>query len=64
MTWIKRIKRFLYYYWGTHDNKFVVDHNGNKIVFLDNSWTGRTEVSTSFTERTKPTTSWTERTKP
>jgi len=51
---VKRVKNFLVYFWGTDDDKYVTDHNGNKIVFSeDYSFTGRTKNAAVYTKRTK-----------
>ena len=50
-TWVDKIKKFLTYFWGTHDNKYVVDHLSRKIVFLDNSYTNKTRNTSSWTRK-------------
>lgn len=35
---IYKLKNLWYYYWGTEEGKYVADHNGNYIVFLDKSF--------------------------
>ena len=43
-TFIKRVKKFLVYFWGNQDDDYIVDHLGRKIVFSEDY---------SFTKRTK-----------
>lgn len=52
-TFVNRVKNFLYYFWGTDDGKYVVDHNGNKIVFFDNSFQQRTKNESTYSLRSK-----------
>lgn len=54
-TFINKVKNFLVYFWGTHDDKYVVDHNGNKIIFSDSdySFTDRTKNASNYTNRVK-----------
>ena len=45
---IYKLKNLSYYYWGTEQGKYVADHEGNYIVFLDKAF--------NYVE--KNTTSW------
>ena len=50
----KRAINFLVYFWGTDEDKYVVDHSGRKIVFsLDYSFAGRTKNTADYTNRAK-----------
>lgn len=37
-NFIYKLKNLWYYYWGTDDGKYVIDHLGRKIVFIDKSF--------------------------
>jgi len=52
-TLVERVKKFLVYFWGTHDGKYVVDHNGNRIVFFDNSFVNTPKNTSTLTEDIK-----------
>ena len=50
MTWAYKIKPLIRtLLWGTHDNKYVVDHLNRKIVFFE---------SGQFNFKEKKTTNW------
>ncbi len=50
-NWADRVRKFLMYFWGTHDKKYVIDHEGRKIVFLDNSYTNKARNTSSWTRK-------------
>ncbi len=52
-TFVNKAMRLLFYYWGTHDDKYVVDHLGRKIVFIDNSYTYKTKKATTWNYKDK-----------
>ncbi len=52
-SWGNKLKNLLIYFWGTHDDKYVVDHEGRKIVFLDNSYTNKTKKTSSWSYKAK-----------
>ncbi len=37
-NFIYKLKNLWYYYWGTEDGKYIVDHEQRQIVFLDKSF--------------------------
>lgn len=53
MTWVYKVKQLLYYFWGTHDDKYVVDHLGRKIIFFDKSFKYKNKNSTSWSYKSK-----------
>ena len=44
-----KVMRFLKYFWGTHDGKYIIDHNGNKILFIDNEYKSKVMKETPWT---------------
>jgi len=53
MSWINRLKKLALYFWGTHDNKYVVDHEGRKIIFFDNRFSNIKKNITTWSNRNK-----------
>ena len=62
-TWVNRVKNFLVYFWGTHNDKYVVDHNGNKIVFFSNAFQLSTKHESNYSLGTKHEANYSLRTK-
>lgn len=52
-NWIKKAKSFLVYFWGTHDDKYIVNEDGKKIVFLDRSFKQKDKNITNWQNKNK-----------
>jgi hypothetical protein len=53
-TFLGKVKNFLVYFWGDHEDRYVIDHLGRKIVFSEDlSFAGRSKNTTSYTNRAK-----------
>jgi hypothetical protein len=52
-TFVNKAKQFLYYFWGTHDNDYVVDHLGRKIIFFDYSPDWKDKETTVWSHKSK-----------
>lgn len=52
-TFTNKVKNLLYYFWGTDDDKYVVDHLGRKIVFFDYDYSNKNKQSTTYTNKSK-----------
>ena len=46
-NFIYKLKNLWYYYWGTEDGKYIVDHEQRQIVFLDKSFGYLIKISQS-----------------
>ena len=52
-TLTERAKNLLYYFWGTDDDEYVVDHLDRKIIFFDYGYTYSTKNTSAYTNRSK-----------
>lgn len=52
-NWINKVKSLLQYFWGTHDDKYVVDHKNRKIVFIDRSFQNIDKNKTNWFNKNK-----------
>ena len=53
MSWTNLVKNLLYYFWGTDDGKYVVDHLKRKIVFFDYDYSNKNKQSATYTNKSK-----------
>jgi hypothetical protein len=53
MSWTYKVKQLLYYFWGTDDNKYVVDHLGRKIIFFDKNFSYKTKTPSTWSYKSK-----------
>jgi hypothetical protein len=59
MSWTYKAKQlFGYLFWGTHDDKYVIDHLGRKIIFFDKSLKYKDKPSTSWGQKSKVSSTW------
>jgi len=52
-SFAKRVRNLLYYFWGTHDSKYVVDHLKRKIIFFDYDYTDKDKKVATYTNINK-----------
>jgi len=52
-TLTNKVRNLLYYFWGTHDDKYVVDHLGRKIIFFNNDYTNTNRQSATWANKNK-----------
>ena len=58
MSWTYKVKQLLYYFWGTDDDEYVVDHLGRKIIFFDKTLTYKDKTITAWGQKSKVSSSW------
>lgn len=52
-TFTNLAKKLLYYFWGTHDGKYITDHLGRKIIFINNGWSLGSKNTSSWSNISK-----------
>lgn len=53
MTWLNKVKSILIGYLATHDDDYIVTHDGKKILAFDRRWQPFSRAATSMTNRAK-----------
>ncbi len=57
-NWVQKIKSVLVYFWGTHDDKYIVNEDGLKIVFIDRSYGGKSRNTSQWDNKNRNTTTY------
>lgn len=52
-TWLNKVKNILLGYLATHEDDYLVTHDGMKLLAFDRRWQPKSRATTVFTNKSK-----------